>query len=228
MDKLTKEQRSKNMRGNKSVGTKPELLLAKSLWSKGHRYRKNSKKVFGRPDFTFKKIKLAIFVDGEFWHGKDWPERKGKLKTNRDFWIKKIERNIERDQEVNKELTLKGWKILRFWSADIMKKLPTCVAEIENIIKDSKINLKTEISIEKFKESAFEIKVIEAENTVNNYLSHFSNIPALESAAAKRAKISKYKFTEDEDFRMVAEEPSQDEVYQKLQRSSISKKYKKA
>ena len=121
MDKLTKEQRQKNMQANKSSGTKSELLLAKALFSKGHRYRKNNKSVFGRPDFTFKKIKLAIFVDGEFWHGKDWKNRKKDHKSNHEFWYNKIERNIQRDNEVNEELTKQGWRILRFWSKEIEK-----------------------------------------------------------------------------------------------------------
>ena len=81
MDKLNKAQRKKNMQANKSTGTKPELLLAKILFARGHRYRKNNKTVFGKPDFTFKKIKLEIFIDGEFWHGKDWFERKKDFKN---------------------------------------------------------------------------------------------------------------------------------------------------
>src|SRR5699024_5370029 len=108
MDKLTKEQRRKNMQANKATGTKPELLLAKTLYGRGHRYRKNNKTVFGKPDLTFKRLKLAIFVDGEFWHGKDWEKRKFNHKTNKKFWHDKIERNIERDKEVNTELKEQG------------------------------------------------------------------------------------------------------------------------
>lgn len=96
--------KKKNMQANKSTGTKPEILLAKTLFARGHRYRKNDKNVFGHPDLTFKKIKLAVFVDGEFWHGKDWNEQKNDHKTSKDFWIKKIERNIARDYEVNEKL----------------------------------------------------------------------------------------------------------------------------
>lgn len=94
MDNLTKEQRRKVMQANKSTGTKMEILLAKTLFARGHHYRKNDKSVFGKPDLTFKKIKLAIFVDGEFWHGKDWEDRKSECKTNAEYWNKKIERNI--------------------------------------------------------------------------------------------------------------------------------------
>lgn len=114
------------MQANKSTGTKPELLLAKILFARGHRYRKNNKSVFGKPDLTFKKIKLAIFVDGEFWHGKDWKERKNDHKTNQEFWNNKIERNIQRDIEVNEELSKQGWTILRFWGKEIEKDLLNC------------------------------------------------------------------------------------------------------
>src|SRR5690606_18781003 len=132
---------------NKATGTKPEIMLAKALYARGYRYRKNDKSVFGKPDLTFKKIKLAIFVDGEFWHGKDWEKRKYDHKTNKEFWYKKIERNIQRDKEVNEKLTQEGWRILRFWSKEIEKNLSDCVQEIEDEIKNLKMNLKGKISI---------------------------------------------------------------------------------
>lgn len=140
MDKLTKEQRKKNMRANKSTGTKPERILAKELWHRGYRYRKNNKAVFGKPDLTFKKLKLAIFVDGEFWHGKNWEKRKHDHKTNIEFWHNKIERNIERDKEVNEELKKQGWVILRFWAKDIENNLLSCIEQIENEIRILKQN----------------------------------------------------------------------------------------
>ena len=80
MDKLTPEQRKKCMQSNKSTGTKPELVLAKAMWALGLRYRKNSGSIFGKPDFSFKKYKVAVFVDGEFWHGKDWEQKKAEIK----------------------------------------------------------------------------------------------------------------------------------------------------
>lgn len=128
------------MQANKSTGTKPEILLAKMLFARGYRYKKNDKDVFGHPDLTLKKIKLAIFVDGEFWHGKDWEKRKKDHKTNKDFWIKKIERNIERDKEVNEELKKQGWIILRFWSKEIEKSLLSCILKIENEIRVQTMN----------------------------------------------------------------------------------------
>ncbi len=134
MDKLTKEQRRKNMQAVKSKGSKIEVALAKALWAKGFRYRKNDKTVFGKPDFTFKKYKIAIFVDSEFWHGKNWEIKKYEHKSNQDFWHKKIERNIERDKEVNQKLASENWKILRFWGKDIKTNLQFCVEKIEETI----------------------------------------------------------------------------------------------
>ena len=138
MDNLTKEQRRKNMQAIRSSNTKAEILLAKALFSKGYRYRKNNKSVFGTPDLTFKKIKLAIFVDGEFWHGKDWENRKNNIETNKEYWIKKIESNIKRDIKVNDILLTQNWTVLRFWPKDIEKKLDYCVSKIENVIKSLK------------------------------------------------------------------------------------------
>lgn len=138
MDKLTKEQRRRNMQAVESKGSKIEVALAKALWAKGFRYRKNDKTVFGKPDFTFKKYKIAVFVDSEFWHGKDWEIRKNDHKSNQDFWHKKIQRNIERDIEVNQKLKEYGWKVLRFWGKEIQKTLEKCVKLIEEIIDESR------------------------------------------------------------------------------------------
>lgn len=121
MDVLTKEQRTKNMKAIKSYGTKDEVLLAKALWQMGYRYRKNNKTVFGRPDLTFKKYKIAIFVDSEYFHGKDWDTEKFRIKSNRNFWWDKIEGNIKRDVIVNNTLINAGWTVLRFWSKDLRK-----------------------------------------------------------------------------------------------------------
>lgn len=136
MDKLTPEQRRKNMQANKSSGTKPEILLAKALFARGHRYRKNNKTVYGKPDITFKKIKLAIFVDGEFWHGKDWEKRKHSIKSNIEYWHPKIERNIARDIEVSEKLQQEGWTVLRYWDREVMKELERCIEEIEDVKKE--------------------------------------------------------------------------------------------
>lgn len=138
MDKFTKEERSKVMAAIKSRDTTEELLLRKALWIRGHRYRKNNKTVFGRPDITFKKYKIAIFVDGEFFHGWDWEVRKHRIKSRHDYWIPKIEKNIQRDQEVNEYLQSQGWKVIRFWGNFIKKNLAQCVSIIETEIINRK------------------------------------------------------------------------------------------
>lgn len=137
MDTKTKEQRSKNMQAIKCKGTKDEILLAHALWHKGFRYKKNNKTVFGRPDLTFKKHKIAIFIDSEFFHGKNWKIEKFKIKSKRDFWWPKIERNIERDAVVNNELKNQGWTVLRFWSKEMRKNLSACVEIVEIAFKDA-------------------------------------------------------------------------------------------
>ena len=141
MDKLTPEQRKKCMRANKSKGTKPELALAKAMWALGLRYRKNSGSIFGKPDFSFKKYKVAVFVDGEFWHGKDWEQRKVEIKGNREFWIAKIERNIRRDMEVTGRLKAEGWTVLRFWSNDVVKNAGCHAEKVKEIIQARRIDL---------------------------------------------------------------------------------------
>lgn len=134
MNPLTKDQRKRNMQAVKSSGSAIERRLGQALWARGHRYRKNNRKVFGKPDFTFAKYKIAIFVDSEFWHGKDWPRRKMDHKSNREFWIPKIERNIQRDKDVNRKLTVDGWIILRFWGKDIIRNLDSCIDKIEGTL----------------------------------------------------------------------------------------------
>lgn len=138
MDKLTAEQRRKNMQAVKSKGSKIEIALARELWKRGCRYRKNDKSVFGKPDLTMKRYKLAIFVDSEFWHGKDWSTRKHDHKSNQEFWLKKIQRNIERDKEVNERLLKDKWKVFRFWGEDVTKNLRNCTDKIIKTIDEIK------------------------------------------------------------------------------------------
>ncbi|NOY50217.1 MAG: very short patch repair endonuclease [Chlorobi bacterium] len=127
----TTPEKSRAMSKIRSKDTKPELLLRRALWAKGHRYRLRDKRLPGSPDIVFRKYKLVVFVDGDFWHGYDWEAKKGKLKTNRGFWIPKIERNMQRDKENNEELESMGWKVLRFWESSINKELDSCVAVVE-------------------------------------------------------------------------------------------------
>lgn len=124
------------MRQVKNKDSKIELLLRKELWQRGLRYRKNVKTVFGKPDIAFIGKKIAVFVDSEFWHGYNWDVKKNEIKSNRDFWIAKIERNIERDAEVNEYLSNGGWIVLRFWGNDIKKDVAACADKIESVFME--------------------------------------------------------------------------------------------
>ena len=135
MDNHTPEQRHKNMQAVKNKNTKIEALLRKELWSRGLRYQKNSKKVFGKPDIVFIGKKVAVFCDSEFFHGYDWENKQKEIKSNRDFWIPKIERNMQRDKEVNDTLEKSGWTVLRFWGNVIKKNLQECADEIERVVR---------------------------------------------------------------------------------------------
>ena len=139
MDNLTPEQRHKNMQAIRSKDTRIELLLRQELWKRGLRYRKNAKKVFGHPDIAFIGKKIAVFCDSEFWHGFDWENKKSSIKSNKDFWILKIERNIARDEEVNKYLKSHGWKVLRFWGKEIQNNVVRCADVIEEEVKRNEL-----------------------------------------------------------------------------------------
>ncbi len=136
--KKTKEQISYNMQQVKNKDSDIELILRKELWNRGIRYRKNVRKITGNPDIVFIGLKIAVFCDSEFWHGFDWEKRKEDFKSNREFWIPKIERNMERDKEVNKLLADEGWTVLRFWGKEIKKETAKCADIIENAIKEKK------------------------------------------------------------------------------------------
>lgn len=134
----TTEQRSLTMSKIRSKDTKPEIALRKALWILGLKYRVNVKKLPGSPDILMRKYKLAIFVDGEFWHGYNWNERKHKLKANKEFWISKIERNMQRDKLNEEKLSLLGFNILRFWDHEIKKDISNC---IDRILSQISINI---------------------------------------------------------------------------------------
>lgn len=137
MDDLSPEQRSKNMRHIRSKDTEIELILRKALWREGIRYRKNYNKLPGKPDIAITKYKIAIFCDGEFFHGKDWDQLQVKLKNsnNSEYWLKKIQRNITRDYEVEQAIRAQGWIVLRFWGKDIKKDVSMCVKAIKEAIQ---------------------------------------------------------------------------------------------
>lgn len=143
MDRLTKEQRHKNMKNIRSKDTSIELKLRKELWRRGYRYRKNYTELPGKPDIVLTKYKIAIFCDSEFFHGKDWEILKPRLEKskNSEYWQKKITRNMERDEEVNKQLMFLGWTVIRFWGKDILKDTDECIKVIEETIFENKFDL---------------------------------------------------------------------------------------
>lgn len=130
----TDEKTSKRMAKVKLKGGDAENLLAKSLWNRGYRYWRNYKKLPGSPDIALKKYCIAIFVDGEFWHGYDWEHKKMTIKRNRDYWLEKIEENMNRDIRNDRELKALGWIPIHFWTKDILKDVDGCVSDIENMI----------------------------------------------------------------------------------------------
>lgn len=134
MDKHTPEQRRKNMQAVKSKDSQIELLLRKELWARGLRYRKNVNRIYGKPDIVFIGKKVAVFCDSEFWHGYNWEERKKDFKSHQEFWIPKIERNMERDAEVTAKLESEGWTVIRFWGNEIKKNTAQCADIIEKAV----------------------------------------------------------------------------------------------
>ena len=134
MDDLTPEQRRKNMRAIRSKDTTIELALRKALWQRGIRYRKNYKGLIGKPDIVIIKYRIAVFCDSDFWHGYDWENKKSRIKSNQNYWIPKIERNMKRDREVTPALVEQGWIVLRFWEHTIRKELEECVDDIQEAV----------------------------------------------------------------------------------------------
>jgi len=135
-------KRSYTMSRIRGKDTSIEVSLRKALWKAGIRYRKNYSKLPGTPDIAITKHKIAIFCDGDFWHGKNWERTKGRIQSNREYWIDKIERNIERDNEVNHKTCGNGWRVMRFWGKEINDDLSGCVADVLDAVFQSNISLK--------------------------------------------------------------------------------------
>ena len=138
MDNHTPEQRRKNMQAIRAKDTKIECILRKRLWDMGYRYRKNYKKLIGKPDIVLPKYKIAIFCDSEFWHGKDYDKSVSRIGTNQAYWKQKIARNIERDKEVSEQLEKDGWIVLRFWEKEITKDTDRCIQLIVDTIEQKR------------------------------------------------------------------------------------------
>lgn len=134
MDNHTPEQRRKNMQSIRSTETSIEIMLRKELWRRGLRYRKNCRDLPGKPDIVFKGRKVAVFCDSEFWHGYDWENRKEQIGTRRDYWIPKIEGNMERDAKVNRQLEGLGYTVIRFWGKRITTDVSGCADQIEEAL----------------------------------------------------------------------------------------------
>ena len=132
----TKEQISFNMRQVKNKNSKIEVLLRQELWDRGLRYRKNVNRIYGKPDIAFIGKKIAVFCDSEFWHGYNWNVKQNDIKSHREFWIPKIEKNIERDKKVNDALEANGWRVLRFWGKEIKKNVEACADLIVEALKE--------------------------------------------------------------------------------------------
>ena len=132
----TKEQIARNMRSNKCQDTIPEMMLRKELWRGGLRYRKNYMLLVGKPDIVFLRAQIAVFVDGKMWHGYDWEHQKIDFKSNRDYWILKIEHNMERDFSVTQTLIANDWLVLRFWDFEIKKDVGACADKIEQAYRN--------------------------------------------------------------------------------------------
>jgi len=136
------EKRSYTMSRIRSKATSIEIRLQKALWHRGVRYRKNYRKIPGAPDIAIVNYKIAIFCDGDFWHGKDWEQKKARLNNNREYWISKIERNMERDKRFSQELIDMGWQVVRFWESDIKADVEACVDIVLSFMQEDRPGLR--------------------------------------------------------------------------------------
>ena len=136
----TSPKRSRTMRQIRGKDTKAEVKLRRALWQKGYRFRKNVKGLPGTPDIAIKKYKLAVFVDGEFWHGYDWASKRDTIKKNRAYWLPKIERNMQRDHQYTLELQDRGWTVLRFWESRLKQEFDLCLSIVVEAIEEARRN----------------------------------------------------------------------------------------
>lgn len=134
------KQASRTKKAVRSRDTKAELLLRKELWSRGLRYRKHAGDLAGRPDIVFRGPKVVVFVDGDFWHGRNWAVLRLQLqeRANSDYWTDKIGYNRERDATVSAELQRRGWTVCRLWETDIIQDVGRCADHVQNLLSDSR------------------------------------------------------------------------------------------
>lgn len=126
----------KTMSGNRGKDTKLEQVVRKALWKDGYRYRKNNRRLLGTPDISFPKLKIVVFLDSCYWHG--CPIHFKMPKTNTSFWSQKINRNIERDNEISSHYLEEGWTLLRFWEHEVKNDLEMVVKTIEYFVNEMK------------------------------------------------------------------------------------------
>ena len=137
--KKTKEQIKHNMSQVRNSDTALEKLLCEELTRNGvTTFTRNNKTILGKPDIAFIARKIAVFCDSEFWHGYAWEIAQDEFQSRRDFWIPKIERNMQRDQEVNEKLRSEGWVVLRFWGKEIKRDVSGCADIIQRAWEDRK------------------------------------------------------------------------------------------
>lgn len=127
------------MRAIRGKETKAEIKFRKALYAAGVRYMKNYKNVPGTPDIAIVHAKIAVFVDGDFWHGRSWrlrglPNLEAQFPSRTRYWVNKITRNMARDKSVNRQLRSAGWRVLRFWEKDVLLKTDKCVARVEKAL----------------------------------------------------------------------------------------------
>jgi DNA mismatch endonuclease, patch repair protein len=132
---------SRTKRSNRKTGTKAEVALRKALWRRGLRYRLNRRDLPGAPDIVFVGTRIVVFVDGDFWHGRNWSERKQRLESgsNSDYWVSKIGYNRERDERNNAKLTGLGWRILRFWETDVLSDPDAAAAIVMKLVRSDRV-----------------------------------------------------------------------------------------
>ncbi len=140
------EMTHKIMSAIRSRNTRPELALRKELWRRGLRYRANVRMLPGTPDIVFSRVRLAVFCDGDFWHGYNWVLRgygslEDELKRYSKSWAEKIQKNIYRDEQVNKRLTEMGWSVLRIRESEIKKDVEGCGDKVEYLYRNLLRNL---------------------------------------------------------------------------------------
>jgi DNA mismatch endonuclease (patch repair protein) len=133
----TSETASRIKRRNRSGKTRAEVLLRKELWHRGLRYRLHSRDLPGKPDIVFRRMRVVVFCDGDFWHGRHWPKRRESLArgANADYWTAKIAANVARDRRNSRLLRAAGWTVVRLWETEVLRDIHKAVGRVEAVIR---------------------------------------------------------------------------------------------